>query len=47
MLKVSFYFFDYISVLSYGRECVGIYCKCGEIVKEGDVMLLLVDICEK
>lgn len=46
MLKASFHLLDYTSALSYGKE-LGIYRKCGETAKEGDVTLLLADISEK
>lgn len=47
MFKASFQLLDDTSALHYGRELVGIYRKCGETAKEGDVTLLLADICEK
>ena len=47
MFKASFLLLDYTSALSYGRELLGIYRKCGEIAKEGDVTLTLAKICEK
>ena len=47
VFKASFFLLGYTSALRYGRELLGVYRECGETAKEGDVTLLLADICEK